>query len=335
MGIFESILPAIAAPFVQGMFGYAGQQETNEKNIEIARENNAFNAAEAEKARTFNAGQADIARMFNAQEAAYSRHFQSNEATEARGFNAHQAAIQRHWATEMAGSSYQRAVKDLQAAGLNPMLAYQQGGAATPSGASASGPAASGAMASSGAASGPSANAAANPVIGNKNQAAITSAAAAAQLAQQLAAVKQTEAQTRNIEVLTESERMKQPGHMLSGELAQTQVRKLKEEVLKVIEDTQVSAQTKSHINTLINNAIKQGYNIDETLNLLREQVKSEQGQQVYRALQSELIRLDIKGEAGARSRYFDGMGPTTYGLRDAASLLNSAGAAKALFRQK
>lgn len=34
----------------------------------------------------------------------------------------------------MSGSSYQRAVKDMQAAGLNPMLAYAQGGASTPSG---------------------------------------------------------------------------------------------------------------------------------------------------------------------------------------------------------
>jgi hypothetical protein len=67
-------------------------------------------------------------RLYNAMEAQKSRDFQSMEAQK-----------NRDWQEGLSNTSYQRAVADLQAAGLNPALAYDNGGLQTPSGAVASG----------------------------------------------------------------------------------------------------------------------------------------------------------------------------------------------------
>lgn len=50
-------------------------------------------------------------------------------------FSAKEARKQRQFQRKMSNTAYQRSMRDMRRAGLNPILAYQQGGASTPAGA--------------------------------------------------------------------------------------------------------------------------------------------------------------------------------------------------------
>lgn len=86
--------------------------------------------------------------LYNAQEAATAREWSAAEAQKSRDFNAAEAQKNRDFQERMSNSAYQRAKEDMIKAGLNPYLAYGQGGASAPSGSSASSSAASGYSAS-------------------------------------------------------------------------------------------------------------------------------------------------------------------------------------------
>lgn len=81
--------------------GLLGGKETNETNMGLNSAQMAFNAEEAQKSRDFNSWQADKSMAFS---------------------------------ERMANSEWQRGVQDMEAAGINPMLAIAKGGNSAPSG---------------------------------------------------------------------------------------------------------------------------------------------------------------------------------------------------------
>lgn len=102
---FIEFLPLIAT-VASALVGSSSQRSANQQNAQMAADSTQFNAEQAELNRTF---------------------------------SAQQAAQQMDFQREMSNTSYQRAVGDMQAAGLNPMLAYSQGGSSTPGGAAGAG----------------------------------------------------------------------------------------------------------------------------------------------------------------------------------------------------
>ena len=93
-----------------------------------------YQAAEGERQSQFNSSSMLKQMGYNTLSAIAQGIYNHIENATAMNFNSTEAMKNRDWQERMSSTSYQRAVEDMKKAGLNPILAFANGGASTPGG---------------------------------------------------------------------------------------------------------------------------------------------------------------------------------------------------------
>lgn len=112
-----------AAQSAQGQFNQNSANMANSLGTDRIAEQYAFNSAQAQAANDFTIQMWERAAGWN-----------ENMFNRSMEFNAEQARINREWQEHMRATAYQTAVKDMEAAGLNPIIAVNGGGIQTGTG---------------------------------------------------------------------------------------------------------------------------------------------------------------------------------------------------------
>lgn len=202
---------ALAAAAVTAAASIYSAQQANKQNAQNSAQANALNVD-----------------MFNAQRQDNLTYFQATQA-----FNREEAERARAYGLELSGTAYQRAMADMKAAGLNPMLAYQQGGASQPQSVSASSP-------------GQSAPGSFRPSVPQVNQVVGPALQAGLSAAQGFAGLEQTEALTDQARAQTAN---------IAAEEKRTRV----DTLLRAAETGRATADTERLINSARTEAAREG----------------------------------------------------------------------------
>lgn len=154
-----TVAGGLAALGGAGLIGAAGKTASaanTANNWSLKGQQNAmgFNASQSAAANALNTAYLESQQAFNDYQAALANAQNIDVWNKTAEYNSQEAQKNREWQEYMSSTAYQRAVKDLKAAGLNPILAAMNGGASIGNGATATQGNISAAMASSGLQSG-------------------------------------------------------------------------------------------------------------------------------------------------------------------------------------
>ena len=218
---------------------------------------------------------------------------------------AKEAEKNRDFQADMSNTAYQRAVADMKAAGLSPMLAYSQGGASQPSGSMAS-------------------------------QQDIVSPAIHSGLAAYNAELqtKQNEANVANTSADTEVKKAQEA--KLRAETPDNEVyqQKMRNEMNKLSADYNVSIAQQERILAEIQNLRSENAKIQEATRLLQEQVHLTRAQAGKAAREIVILESRIPGAEAVKALDESWYGQKVRPLwEDVGNVLNSAGKVRNLMR--